>query len=99
MLLEILRQKSIKTIELGLHEKIATKDLLEEIRDILFRYPGECSVNIRMELLHGRPVTIATNTHYKVLPCDEMLCEIESLTGRKIVLGYESANSTGTFAS
>ena len=89
--LEILRQKSIKTIELGLNEKIASKELLEELRDILFRYPGKCSVKIRMDLPQDKQVTISTNNHYKVLPCDEMIEEIEGLTGQKVVRGYEGS--------
>ena len=87
--LESMRQKSIMTIELGLNEETASRDKLEDIRDILFRYPGECSVLFRVDIGNGKEIIISAHDHYKVLPCNEMIGEIEEVTGRKTVCRYE----------
>jgi len=87
--LESMRQKSIMTIELSLSEETASRDKLEDIRDILFRYPGECSVLFRVETGNGKEIIISAHDHYKVLPCDEMIGDIEGITGQKTVCRYE----------
>jgi len=87
--LESLRHKSIRTIEIEINQETASKNLLEDIRDIFFRYPGECSVLFRVNMDNGEEIIIGANSHYKVLPCDEMLEEIEGITGKRVVLRYE----------
>jgi DNA polymerase-3 subunit alpha len=87
--LESLRHKSIRTIELELDHKTTSRNLLEDIRDILFRYPGECSVLFRMNMGDGKEILIGANNHYRVLPCEEMLGEIEKITGKRAVCRYE----------
>ncbi len=87
--LESLRHKSIRTIELELDHKTTSRDLLEDIKDILFRYPGECSVLFRMNMGDGKEILIGANNHYRVLPCEEMLGEIEKITGKRAVCRYE----------
>ncbi|MFC1866968.1 DNA polymerase III subunit alpha [Thermodesulfobacteriota bacterium] len=87
--LEALRQKSIRTIELGLNQERVTRELLEEIRDVFFKYPGECSVMFRMGMGKEKEFLIAANQHYRVLPCDEILGVIEGLTGQRVVCRYE----------
>ena len=87
--LESLRHKSIRTIELELDQETASRDLLEDIRDIFFRYPGECSVLFRMNMGDGKEILIGANNHYRVLPCDEMLGEIEKVTGKRAICRYE----------
>jgi DNA polymerase-3 subunit alpha len=87
--LESLRHKSIRTIELELDHKTTSRDLLEDIKDVLFRYPGECSVLFRMNMGDGKEILIGANNHYRVLPCEEMLGEIEKITGKRAVCRYE----------
>jgi DNA polymerase-3 subunit alpha len=86
--LESLRLKSIRSIELKIDEYAASKDLLEDIRDLFFRYPGDCSVIFRMNMSNGKETFIAANNHYKVSPCDELLEEIEEITGNRILCRY-----------
>jgi len=87
--LEALRHKSIRMIELEIKHGSASEDILEEIRDIFFRYPGECPVLFRMDMGNGEEVLITPNSHYKVLPCDEMFNEIEAIIGEKIICRHE----------
>ena len=84
-----LRMKAVKTVELGLDGKTVSKGQLEEIRDIFFRNPGECSVLFRMDMGRGEDVFIAPNNHYRISPTNEMLKEVEGLTGQRVVLRYE----------
>jgi len=87
--LESLRHRSIRTIELEINQETASRNSLEDIRDVFFRYPGECSVLFRMNMGDGKEILIGANNHYKVLPCDEMIGEIEKITGKRAVLKYE----------
>jgi len=87
--LETLRLKAIKAIELPLNHETASRHLLEEIRDLFFRYPGECSVLFRMDIGDGKEILIAPNNHYRVSPVSEMLKELEALTGQSVIFNYE----------
>ncbi|NLA74235.1 MAG: DNA polymerase III subunit alpha, partial [Deltaproteobacteria bacterium] len=82
--LENLRQQAIRVIKFNLDEKKVTKVFLEELRDIFFKYPGESSVEFMLEGDDGKKFCICANNHYRVLPCEEMMCEIEERTGHKI---------------
>ncbi len=86
--LETLRQQAIKVIKFSLDEKKVTKAYLEELRDIFFKYPGESSVEFMLEGDNGKKFCICANNHYRVLPCDEMMCEIEERTGQRIPCTY-----------
>jgi DNA polymerase-3 subunit alpha len=87
--LESFRQKSIKMIELPMDNKVITRELLEDLRDIFFKYPGECSVLFRIHMGNGENTLIAAHNHYKITPCDEILGEIEGITGRGVMCRYE----------
>jgi DNA polymerase-3 subunit alpha len=88
--LESLRQKAIRIIELTLNREKVTRDLLEEIRELFFKFPGDCPVLFSMSVDQGKEIVIAANNHYNVLPCEELLGEIEGITGQKVVCRYES---------
>jgi DNA polymerase-3 subunit alpha len=91
--METVRQRYIKGIELPLHAPMATKDSLEQLRDVFSRYPGQCSVLFRVETGKGKALIIAAHDHYKVLPCEEMRGEIEALIGEKVTYRYGEKNS------
>ena len=86
--LEVKRQKSVKVIKFELDEKKITKQYLEELRDIFFRYPGDSSVEFKLKEDNGRTFLISANNHYRVLPCDDLQREIEEKTGCKIPCSY-----------
>lgn len=91
--IESMRQKSIKAIELGFNEAAVSKGLLAEIKDVFFRYPGECSVLFRVYMNQGREVIIKAHDHYNVFPCDEMIEEIEGIIGQTVFCRYREKNS------
>jgi len=91
--LETVRQRAIKAVELRLHPQRISRELLEKIRDIFFRYPGECSVFFRVDTGEGKEVIIAAHDQYKILPCDEVRGEIEALISEKVICRYGEKNS------
>ena len=90
--LETVQQRSIKAIELRLHPQSASRKVLEQIRDVFFRYPGECSVLFRVDTGQGKELIIAAHDHYRISPCDEVRGEIEAITGEKIIVRYGEKN-------
>jgi DNA polymerase-3 subunit alpha len=92
--LESLREQSVKAIELDLPKETISQNLLEEIRSIFFRYPGDCAVFFRVNMDDSKAVIIAAHDHYKVLPCEQMIEEVEAITGRKVTCKYPEMRST-----
>ncbi|MEE4352634.1 MAG: DNA polymerase III subunit alpha [Desulfatiglans sp.] len=77
--LESVFQKSIRGIELCLKKDNITKELLEDVRDILFKYPGECGLFFRVTMPYSEELLISSHCRYNVLPCRKMLSEMEAL--------------------
>ncbi|MFC1883571.1 DNA polymerase III subunit alpha [Thermodesulfobacteriota bacterium] len=81
--LQNVRQQSIKAVELNLVEENISKELLEDLIDITFKYPGECRLFFRVENKGGSEFLISAGDRFKILPCIEFLKEVEILTGSK----------------
>jgi DNA polymerase-3 subunit alpha len=90
--LEAVRQESIGAIELNLCEQCLSRDELEDIRDILFRYPGQSSVLLRINGTQEENFLIEANPRFQVLPCPEMIQQIESIVGEKVIYRYGKKN-------
>ena len=84
--LNSVREKAIKAIELKLDEKGMSKDLLEDLKDITFKYPGNCKLFFRLSMSQGKEALISAHNRFSVLPCRELICEIEAVTGNKVHL-------------
>jgi len=91
--LEEERQNSIWAIDLLLSRGTATRNNLEEMRDALIRYPGDCFVRLRVEVDNGRYCVIAAHNNLRVFPCNELLQELESITGNKVICKYGEKNT------
>ena len=83
-LLETVRQQAVKTIELDLTEEKISKKLLQELRHIVFTYPGACSLVFKVEMNHEEKTIIAADKRFSVSPCHELITEIEGLIGGKV---------------
>jgi DNA polymerase-3 subunit alpha len=90
--LENVRRAAIRIVELTLPDTRISRPVLEEIKDILFRYPGESTVRFRVNTGKGRELLIAAHARYRVSPCHEMIHEIETLIGRKVICSYGEEN-------
>jgi DNA polymerase-3 subunit alpha len=86
--LEEVRHNSIRAMELRLERHLISRENLEEIKDIIFKYPGECSVLFRVGTDPGKELIIAAHDHYKVLPSDKMIKEIEAIIGKGVILRF-----------
>ncbi len=91
--LETVRQRTIKAVELRLHLQRISREVLEQIRDIFFRFPGECSVLFRVDAGQGKELLIEAHDHYRISPCDEIKGEIEEIIGEKIAFRYDKRSS------
>ncbi|HDR14225.1 MAG TPA: DNA polymerase III subunit alpha [Desulfobacteraceae bacterium] len=81
---ESVRQKNIKTVEIRLHEAGTDRSLLQQLVDVVFQYPGECRLRIRIEYSAGGHVVITAGERFRIFPSDECLSTIESVAGRPV---------------
>ncbi len=82
--LDSIRQKAVKAIEVILNEGTVSKDLLRDLQDIVFKYPGECRLLFKVNRPDGKEMVLAAHGRFSVLPCPELTEEIEALTGNKV---------------
>jgi len=90
--MENVKRDAIRIIELSLPRTELKRQTLEEIKDILFRYPGESAVQFRVKTGEGKELLIAAHPRYRVSPCHEMIHQIETLIKRKVVCSYGEKN-------
>ena len=91
--LENVGQAAIRMIELPLSKDALSRDHLEGIKDVLYRYPGQSSVVFKVETDPGKRMVIAAHPRYNVFACREMIQELETLIGQKVVCRYGEKNS------
>jgi DNA polymerase-3 subunit alpha len=91
--LESERQKAIRSIEIPLAPATTSQEKLEELKTILFRYPGACTVLFRVDTGSEQAAVIAAHKRYRVSPSLEMIGEIESFTGQHVDCRYGKKNS------
>jgi DNA polymerase-3 subunit alpha len=82
--IQSVRQKAIKAVELNLAEENVSMELLEDLVDITFKYPGDCRLFFRVENKGGDEFLISAGDRFKIMPCHEFLREVEVLTGTKV---------------
>ena len=83
--LDQLGYELIRTIEIGLTVKTTIPEILEQIKDILFKNPGESQVLFRVDSGAGRTTLISAHDHYRVSPSKRMIDEIQFLVGQKVI--------------
>jgi DNA polymerase-3 subunit alpha len=75
----------IRGIEIELTQEKASPGVLDRIKDIFFRNPGESKVYFRVDTGEGKTALISTHDHYRVAPSKHMIDEIEFLVGQKVI--------------
>ncbi len=78
--LESACRNKVKTLEIQLREAEITRALLEELRRLLFIYPGECNVRFKVETMEGDSILILPHERFKVLPSPDLVRELQVLT-------------------
>ncbi|UCF81922.1 MAG: DNA polymerase III subunit alpha [Desulfobacteraceae bacterium] len=82
--LDSIRQNAVKAIELRLDENSASKDLLADLQEIVFTYPGECRLLFKVNANDGNEAFISAHERFNVLPCREFIARIKLLIGDKV---------------
>ena len=91
--METVKQNAIRALELPVDGQGISKEKLEDIKDIIIGYPGDCSVIFRIKTANGKDVFVEADRHYQVFPCNELIGEIESILGSKAHYRYGKENS------
>ena len=61
--LETMKQKSINTIVIPLSDRELNRSKLIKLRDLVFKYPGECRLKFKINL-NGEEVTAVAHNRY-----------------------------------
>ena len=91
--LERVRETAIKRIEVNLPQEMISRGNLEDIKDIIFKYPGESAILFKVRTPGGEEFLIIAHHRYRVTPCREMIKELEARIGQKVICSYGEKNS------
>ncbi len=83
--LDTVRQKAIKSILIPISEERLSHSGLIRLRDLIFRYPGECQLKFRIDIDKYKSTTIVAHNRYNVMPNENLLQEMSSLVGEKLI--------------
>ena len=83
--LETVKQKSIRSISIPISRDGLTRSSLIKLRDLIFRYPGDCRLLFKINLDGNNESTVAAHNRYSIMPDDNLIQEIESLVGDKVI--------------
>jgi DNA polymerase-3 subunit alpha len=79
-----MKQKSISTIIIPLPNKELDRSKLIKLRDLVFKYPGECRLKFKINL-NGEEMTAVAHNRYSIIPEKGLIDQIESLVGSKVI--------------
>ena len=82
--LSSVRQRYIKAIEINLMGRQVSRDLLEDVKDAALRFQGDCRLLFKLDGSDGRKIVVEAGRHFSVLPCNELIKEMEDLTGNRV---------------
>lgn len=82
--LNTLRQQFIKALEVSLDQTRICRELLEGMREAVFRYPGNCRLQFKVAMPSGKEFIIKADDRFSVHPCHELISEMEALTGHGV---------------
>ena len=83
--LETVKQKSIKSIVIPVSQEGLTRSSLMKLKDLIFRYPGECLLKFKVNLDGNKKATVITHNRYSVMPEENLIKEIESMVGANVM--------------
>jgi DNA polymerase-3 subunit alpha len=83
--LETVKQKALRSIVIPVSQEGLTRSSLMKLRDLVFRYPGECRLTFRINLGGNRKATVVAHDRYSIMPDEHLIEEIEALIGSKVI--------------
>jgi len=78
-----LRLNTVKAILVTLEDGRPSLDTLKDLRDIVFKYPGESRLLFKVGVPEGDPLMISAHGRFNVVPCRGLLEEMDDLFGYK----------------
>jgi DNA polymerase-3 subunit alpha len=91
--LERVRETAIKRVEVHLPQEMISRRNLEDIKNIIFKYPGDSAILFKVGTAGGEEFLIIAHHRYRVSPCREMIKELEARIGQKVICSYGEKNS------
>ncbi|MBW1731490.1 MAG: DNA polymerase III subunit alpha [Deltaproteobacteria bacterium] len=82
--LDAAREKYIKILELTLSEEAVTEELLDDLRELAFTFPGECRLRFRVHTKKGKTLLVDAHSRFRVIPTAELVSRLERLTGSPV---------------
>jgi DNA polymerase-3 subunit alpha len=82
--LESIRQSAIRVVEIPLEGERVSRGLLEDLRDLVFKHPGDCKIRFKVSLDRGGEVKVSAHDRFSIEPSQELIHEIEALTGSHV---------------
>jgi DNA polymerase-3 subunit alpha len=83
--LETVKQKSIRSISIPISQDGLTRASLNKLRDLIFRYPGDCRLMFKINIDGNNESTVVAHNRYSIMPEENLIQEIESLVGDKVI--------------
>ncbi len=82
--LQRLELKAARAVVISLENEKSSKTVLENLKDTVFKYPGECKLMFRVGAPAMDPVLISAHFRYSILPCPQFFKEVETLFGGSV---------------
>ena len=76
--------KAAKVVIISLEKEGSSKEVLEGLKDAVFKYPGNCKLMFKVGSPTDNPVMISAHFRYSILPCPQFFGEVESLFGGSV---------------
>jgi DNA polymerase-3 subunit alpha len=83
--LETVEQRSVSSIVIPINRQGISRESLMQLRNLIFKYPGECQLKFRVDLDGNEKAMVTTHNRYSIVPNESLLDEIESLVGVKVI--------------
>lgn len=84
--LDTVKSKYTQAIHLHLKKRDEKPTLLQEVQQVLARYPGPVPVHLHLHLNDGRRVQVQVNSDLAAQPTEELMQEMEQLVGAQNVV-------------
>lgn len=79
-----LELKAARAVVISVGKEKSSKNVLESLKDTVFKYPGECKLMFRVGSPTTDPVLISAHFRYSILPCPQFFKEVETLFGGNV---------------
>jgi len=76
--------KAARVVIISLEKEKTPKEVLEGLKDAVFKYPGDCRLMFKVGAPTNNPVMISAHFRYSILPCPQFFGEVESLLGGSV---------------